>query len=67
MKTARMMFSGKPDRMFPFLKTGNVYTVTYREYGLSKYVHGIGVQVLQPIACPYSNIGSFYKNWKPII
>lgn len=61
-----MIFEGKSDRMFPQLKTGKEYLVNYRRYGLSKYVHGVAVQVLEPIACPYSSIGAFYKNWKPV-
>lgn len=59
-------FLGKPDKVFPFLKTGEVYELEVRFYGLSKYLHGVAVQIVRPISCPYSSKEAFYENWKPI-
>lgn len=64
--TTRYVFIGKPDKMFPKLKTGNKYTLQVKFYGLSRFIHGVAVQVTKPITCPYSSQSAFYKNWKPV-
>ena len=53
----KFIFTGKPDKIFPFLKTGKVYDLKVKEY------EGKPVIVL-PFMCPYSNWDMFFKNWK---
>lgn len=66
-------FLGKPDKIFPNLKTGKVYdleVVTDYGKGLFGWKNMFNrtplVIVKYPIRCPYSNWKTFYKNWKPI-
>lgn len=62
----KMTFLGKPDKRFPYLKTGKTYEVTIKKYGFSKFLHGVQVQMLRPITCPYASWESFYRNWREV-
>jgi hypothetical protein len=62
-------FTGKPDRVFPQLKTGNVYDLELAEknfVGMSKGWKVYPITITSPILCPYSSWETFYKNWKPV-
>lgn len=59
-------FIGKPDKIFPFLKTGNIYDCEIKKYGLSTLIHGVKIQMIKPICCPYSSINSFRSNWEKV-
>jgi len=50
-------FLGKPDRRFPFLKTGKIYDLEIEE-------HNGKPMIVYPFICPYSNWKMFYKNWR---
>jgi hypothetical protein len=52
-------FLGKPDKKFPFLKTGKIYDLEIeKDYFTDRIV------ILYPFICSYSNWKTFFKNWK---
>jgi hypothetical protein len=53
----KFIFTGKPDKKFPFLKIGKVYDLEVKEYG------DVPV-IIDPFICPYSSWKTFFKNWK---
>jgi len=53
----KFIFKGKPDRIFPFLKTGKVYDLEVKEYDGKPII-------IYPFNCPYSSCKTFFKNWK---
>jgi len=62
-------FTGKPDRVFPQLKTGKVYDLTISEEskGIFGWLVGNTYPIIwKPIECPYSSWETFYQNWKLI-
>lgn len=63
-----MTFIGKPDRVFPGLKTGKKYSINAeetREYSFLGIKFGKKfVLVTGDIECPYSSWSTFRKNWK---
>lgn len=58
-------FIGRPDKTFPELITGQIYTlkIITREHIFRVDTYPI---ITIPIQCPYSSWETFYKNWKPI-
>ena len=61
-------YLGKPDKLFPTLKTGKVYEleVITTSWGLLDWILGKQhPQIVGPFGCPYSSWETFYKNWKP--
>lgn len=59
-------FLGKPDKMFPTLKTGMVYdlAITTERYGFL-WMNERPI-IISPFMCPYSSWITFYRNWQPI-
>jgi len=64
-------FLGKPDRVFPHLKTGKVYDLEIEEIKISLFESAsrwlLGVTkpvIISPIRCPYSSWETFDQNWK---
>lgn len=66
----RYKFIGKPDRLFPELKTGKIYNLDVKEmheYSTFGIVFGKKfISVTGDITCPYSSWESFYKNWEAL-
>lgn len=66
-------FTGKPDRIFPRLKTGEVYDLTilviarYEEVSSGPFGWLVGMTrpvIVAPIQCPYRSWDTFYANWE---
>lgn len=56
----KAQFIGKPDSVFPDLKTGKTYNLT-----LEIKHNGVFVPVIvEPILCPYTSWETFYQNWR---
>ena len=65
----RFRFKGKPDYIFPRLRSGEVYDLEVKE--VSKGLFGFLVgnmrpQITKPFRCPYSSWDAFYQNWEPL-
>lgn len=58
-------FLGKPDKRFPFLKTGKVYDLSIKEeQTFREWVAGVTHPVIEkPFRCPYTSWKTFYQNW----
>ena len=52
------VFIGKPDKIFPYLKTGQPYELTLEESPGR-------VTITHPFRCPYSSVEKFRENWRP--
>jgi hypothetical protein len=62
-------FIGKPDKIFPYLKTGKVYDLVVKEKQAKFLCFLIGKPfpvIYKPIECPYSSWATFRQNWKRI-
>lgn len=66
-------FIGKPDKIFPHLITGAVYSLTIKEERIPflenpiKWFWGITRPIVtHPIGCPYDSWKAFYNNWKKL-
>lgn len=61
-------FLGKPDRIFPFLKTGKTYDLTIKEeQGVREWIAGVTKPlIVNPFRCPYSSWKTFYQNWQKV-
>lgn len=62
-------FIGKPDEIFPFLKTGKVYDLVIKEQSKGLFGALVGNYcpvIISPIQCPYSSWETFYQNWEKI-
>lgn len=60
-------FIGKPDAIFPGLKTGKVYDLEIQEVEAGLFGGLVGITkpyIIRPIRCPYSSWESFHQNWK---
>lgn len=53
-------FIGKPDKMFPKLINGKLYTVVFENENSTR------PKILKPVVCPYSGWLKFYENWSPV-
>jgi len=53
-------FIGKPDKVFPFLETGEIYSLEVRTTFFTKEI-----VIDKPFFCPYSSWETFYQNWEP--
>lgn len=63
-------FLGKPDKRFPFLKTGKVYDLEVREVSKGLFGSLVGnttAQIISPFMCPYRSWDTFYQNWEEIL
>lgn len=66
---AKYQFIGKPDRVFPKLKTGKNYHLTIVEEpkGFLNWLWGIKRPIIiDPITCPYDSWRTFRYNWRKI-
>ena len=67
---SKYKFLGKPDRDFPYLKTGKFYNLEIKEVGKEgfwNWYYGITKPIIiSPIQCPYDSWENFYQNWKEI-
>ena len=62
-------FIGKPDHIFPYLKTGSIYDLKIKEQSkgfLGFLVGNTRPLITSPIQCPYRNWDTFYQNWRKI-
>lgn len=65
----KYIFTGKPDKIFPHLKTGKTYNLEIEEhhFGFLDWLrdrkHPV---IISPIHCPYTSWDTFNKNWKKV-
>jgi hypothetical protein len=62
------IFTGQPDKKFPFLKHGEQYDIVHM---VDRNKEGIKICFAvyiggnkRKFVCPYSNINTFNKNWR---
>jgi hypothetical protein len=63
----RYKFLGKPDKIFPHLKTGKVYDLEIKEINNGFFgwlIRDTKPLIVSPIRCPYSSWKTFYQNWE---
>lgn len=56
-------FIGKPDSVFPYLKTGKLYDLVIEEKRKRFSSEKFPI-ITAPIRCPYSSWNTFHQNWK---
>jgi len=62
-------FKGKPDGMFPDLKTGRIYDLKIKEKSkgiFGSFVGNTFPLIIEPIRCPYRSWDTFYANWERV-
>ena len=62
-------FKGKPDKTFPDLVTGKIYTLTVVSQSRGFFGSLVGNTcplITKPIYCPYRNWDTFYENWEQL-
>lgn len=65
----KFKFIGKPDKIFPTLKTGKIYDLVIASiyWNIFDVLKGRKrPQIIFPIVCPYSSWEAFYENWKSL-
>lgn len=68
--TGRYKFIGMPDRIFPNLVPGKIYTLTIETQwdGFLGWVYGVRKPtIISPIRCPYSSFYTFRDNWEAVL